>query len=184
MCSAVVAQFEHRLILSAIGQKLSKQDLEEMLFICEAFISESTVEDVPSATVLFRELEHRILVGPGQYDFLKTILNSIGRVDLANKLPQPNQKQKVMVDAIVKKASTTSKRSMLLVVSDALRKKDVQKLAFLSSSKYSDGISLIEGFEDKGLISTDNYDYLTGKLGEIGRYDLSRLLATKGRSHS
>ena len=178
MCSVVAVQLEHRLVLNSIGQSLGNQDLEEMLFICESFISESTAEDMVSPMALFRELEHRMLVGPGKYEFLKNMLSSIGRNDLASKLPLA--KKKVSVPVAVRKASTTNRRSLLLVISDELRRKDIKKLLYLCSCQSSDGLSLIEDLEHKGLISPDNLDYLAQKLGEIGRCDLCKLLATKG----
>jgi len=177
--SSVATQFEHRLILSRISQKLGRQDLEEMLFICEAFISESTAEETPSVMALFRELEHRILIGPGNYEFLKTILTNIGQIDLANKLPPAKTKSKPSAPAHAKKKAAVSERSMLLVVADSLRKKDIRKLAFLCSSQYCDGLSLIHELEEKRLISADNYGYLERNLDVIGRYDLCKLLSSK-----
>ncbi len=165
--------------LMNIAQSLGRQDLEELLFICEPFLSESTAEETPSAVALFRELEHRVLIAPGQYEFLKKILTSIGRVDLVNKLPPLKRKLSGLSSARLSKAANWTEKSLLLVISDGLRKRDVQRLAFLSSSKYSDGLSLMEDLEDKGLISEDNYDYLARQLGEIGRLDLCRIIATK-----
>jgi len=169
--SSVAMQFEHRLILSSLSQKLGRQDLEEMLFVCEAFIPESIAEETLSVTALFRELEHWSLIGPGNYEFLKTILATIGRIDLVNKLPQAE----TMLESSVLTVAA-SERSTLLVVADSLRKKDVTKLAFLCCSKYSDGLSLIKELEEKGLVSGDSYGYLEQKLGIIGRYDLRKLL--------
>lgn len=180
------AFFEHRLILSGIGQKLGKEDLDEVLFLCEAFISESTAEETHSATALFRELEHRTLLGPGKYGFLKTVLMAVGRVDLAHQLPQANSKRSPLLTWPSAKSEATpsplaaSKRSLLLVVAESLRKRDLQKLAFLCSRKFSDGMSLIEELEDEGLITGDSCDYLALKLVTIGRRDLSTLLNNHG----
>jgi len=156
MGTSVATQFEHRLILSSISQKLGRQELEELLFICEAFFPESIAEETPSVIALFRELEHRILIGPGNYKFLETILTNIGRIDLANKLPQAKTKPKSAVPACTKKTvATNDKRSVLLVVADSLRKNDIP----------------------------DNYSYLARKFSMIGRYDLSQLLSCKSSDY-
>ena len=180
MCtSSTIVQFEHRLTLSSIGQRLGRRDLEEMLFICEACIPESIAEEITSATALFRELEHRVLIGPGNYEFLRTVFTNIGRIDLANKLTQFKAKPKpIAVPVSSKKTAATSKRSVLQVVADSLRKKDLQKLSFLCYSKYSDGLSLIKDLEEKRLICQDDYGYLEQKLGVIGRHDLRKLLSS------
>ena len=172
-----LVKLRHRQTLNSISQRISLNDLEQMVFICEGILAESTTEEIQSAFSLFRELEHRTLLGPGQYDFLKEILFDVGRNDLATTLS--SQKENTAILSSVGKSlaySISKRKSILMQISNELRKEDIRKMAYLSSCKSDKGLSLMEELEHKGKISDNNYDYLAECLIEIGRQDLSQLL--------
>lgn len=174
-----LAKLKHRQALNTIAQRLSQYDLEQLVFICEGVLPESTTEKIHSAISLFRELEHRTLIGPGEYNFLKGIFISIGRNDIAstlNKLiiPPPVRKSGLYV-------SSFDHRSLLMKISSQLRKDDVQNMAYLCFCNANEGLSLIETLEHRGLISNDNYDFLAERLSDIGRHDLCQLLPISTR---
>lgn len=173
------AKIKHRQVLNTLSQRLSREDLEQMVYICEGVIPESTAEGINTGIYLFRELEHRTYLGPGSYEFLKELLINIGRNDLASTLPSTNN-EKMMTSSVCKPTvcSTSGRRLVLLNISSELRKEDVKKMAFLCSSNTKEGLSLMEHLESEGKISNDNYDYLADCLSEIGRQDLLQLLPT------
>lgn len=183
MCNIFMAteKLQHRVLLLKLTQKLTDCDLEELLFLCESVLSESTAESIKTATSLFRELEHRAYLAPNEYDFLKDCLLNIGRSDLAYMLPAKEEddlveslKELNVTDA---KGSTSvfGKKKMLLHVSNQLRRQDLEKMAFLCSCEVQEGFCLIQGLERNGSISDENYTYLSDMLTEIGRSDLVRL---------
>ena len=166
-------KLKYRQILNSISQRISHNDLEQMIFICEGVLTESTSEEIQSAFSLFRELEHRNFLRPGKYDFLKEILVDVGRNDLACTMPS-----NITLSSIGKSVlySSSTRRSILMQISNQLRKEDVRKMAYLCSCNSDQGLSLMEELEHKGKISDNNYDYLAERLIEIGRHDLSQLL--------
>ena len=87
-----LVKLRHRQTLNSISQRISLNDLEQMVFICEGILTESTTEEIQSAFSLLRELEHRTFLGPGKYDFLKEVLIDVGRNDLASTLSSPPKK--------------------------------------------------------------------------------------------
>ena len=169
---------KHRQALNAISQGISQTDLEHMVFICEGeVLPESTAEGIQSAIGLFRELEHRTFLGPGKYEFLKEVLVSVGRNDLASTLDSlTNSIMEAVSDDEDSVVHSSSSRSILIKISNQLRREDVRKMAYLCCCKSDRGISLMEELEHKRKISNNNYSYLAERLSDIGRYDLSQLL--------
>lgn len=155
-----------------------------MLFICEGVLTESTAEGILSVFSLFRELEHRTILGPGKYDFLKEVLVSVGRNDLASMLATITRKSMMPTGGKSIAHFCSNKKSILMHISTQLRKADVRKMAYLCCCKSERGLSLIEELEHKNKISDNNYDYLACRLSEIGRHDLAQFLLINARKET
>lgn len=173
---------QHRTLLLKIIHKLTTTDLEELVFICEDVLSESTAEEIQSATSLFRALEHRGKLSPQDYNYLRECLTNIGRDDLASLLPE-NQTNKSLIslsglslNEINGSTLKSAAKKTMLYISNQLRKRDLDKMAYLCECEAKGGIDLIQTLERNGKISDGNHDYLSGVLTEIGRNDLGRLL--------
>ena len=183
------AQMQQRSLLVKVSQCLSLCDLEELIFLCEPEISESVAEEIHSGISLFRTLEHRALLGPNNCDFLRWCLVNIGRQDLASMLPAD---QKDIADAFshlnmedkhTKCSATVLTKEKMLHISTRLTRKDLEKMSYLSSCEFRDGLSMIQELEKNGWIQDSNYTYLSELLTAIGRCDLGRIVADHYGEH-
>ena len=78
---------EYHSTLMELSQKLSKDDLNNLVYSCESILPLSTAEKITAGIHLFRELKHRGYLGPANYDYLRKQLVLVGRHDLASMLP-------------------------------------------------------------------------------------------------
>ncbi len=161
----------HYMLLMEISSELSRQDLRNLIFCCGDVISEAEAEKIESGVDLFKALKHQDRLKPDQYDFLKKLLKTVGRVDLAEKLPcllktvlsrVPSYKKSVFLSSKKKKvpslsikaenedevpvSGTSNSRVVLLQIAEHLSTEDTSKLAFL----FADKLSLNRGERMKG----------------------------------
>ena len=71
-----------------MSRLLSKEDVDEILYLSEDFIPQSEVGQISSGLDLMRSLERHNRVAPGKYNYLLACLKEIGRIDLANSLTE------------------------------------------------------------------------------------------------
>ena len=74
-------------LLTDLSQRLSKDDIGNLVFSCGHAIPRSVAEKITTGTHLFQELKQRGHLGPGNYDYLRKHLVLVGRHDLASMLP-------------------------------------------------------------------------------------------------
>ncbi|CAH3018058.1 unnamed protein product [Porites evermanni] len=75
-----------RLKLGTIASQIESHRLEHFKFLCKDSIPEGDMERISSPEALFIELEHRMLLGPNQVEFVRQCLIQVGRKDLASSL--------------------------------------------------------------------------------------------------
>lgn len=78
---------EYYSTLTELSQRLSKDDLNNLVYSCGSVLPLSTVENITTGIHLFQELKHRGHLGPENYDYLRKQLVVVGRHDLASILP-------------------------------------------------------------------------------------------------
>ena len=78
----------HRWKILSVSRLLSKEDVDELLYLSEDFIPQSEVGQISSGLDLMRSLERHNRVAPGKYNYLLACLKEIGRIDLANSLTE------------------------------------------------------------------------------------------------
>ena len=78
----------HRSKILTVSRLLSKEDVDEILYLSEDFIPQSEVKQISSGLDLMRSLEHHKRLAPGKYSYLLTCLKEIGRIDLARTLTE------------------------------------------------------------------------------------------------
>ena len=78
----------HRCKILAVSRLLSKEDVDEILYLSEDFIPQSEVKQIFSGLDLMRSLEHHKRLAPGKYSYLLACLKEIGRIDLARTLTE------------------------------------------------------------------------------------------------
>ena len=75
-----------RLKLGKIASQIESHRLERFKFLCKDLIPEGDMERISSPEALFIELEHRMLLGPNQVEFVRQCLIQVGRNDLSFEL--------------------------------------------------------------------------------------------------
>ena len=78
----------HRCKILTVSRLLSKEDVDEILYLSEDFIPQSEVEQISSGLHLMRSLERHKRLAPGKYSYLLACLKEIGRIDLAITLTE------------------------------------------------------------------------------------------------
>ena len=74
----------HRCKILTVSRLLSKEDVDEILYLSEDFIAQSEVKQISSGLDLMRSLEHHKRLASGKYKYLLACLKEIGRIDLAS----------------------------------------------------------------------------------------------------
>ena len=78
----------HRCKILTLSRLLSKEDVDEILYLSEDFIPQSEVGQISSGLDLMRSLERHNRVAPGKYSYLLACLKEIGRIDLVTTLTE------------------------------------------------------------------------------------------------
>ena len=78
----------HRCKILSVSRLLSKEDVDEILYLSEDFIPQSEVKQISSGLDLMRSLERHKRLAPGKYSYLLACLKEIGRIDLARTLTE------------------------------------------------------------------------------------------------
>ena len=78
----------HRCKTLSVSRLLSKEDVNEILYLSEDFIPQSEVGQISSGLDLMRSLERHNRVAPGKYSYLLACLKEIGRIDLVTTLTE------------------------------------------------------------------------------------------------
>ena len=73
----------HRCKTLTVSRLLSREDVDDILYLSEDFIPQSEVGQISSGVDLMRSLERHGRLAPGRYDYLLACLKEIGRLDLA-----------------------------------------------------------------------------------------------------
>ena len=78
----------HRCKILRLSQLLSREEVDQIIYLSEDFIPQSEVMQVASGVDLMRSLERHGRLAPGRYDYLLACLKEIGRLDLATNLTE------------------------------------------------------------------------------------------------
>ena len=193
---------EYYFILTELSQRLSKDDLNNILFSCGDILPLSTAEKITTGIHLFRELKQRGRLGPANYDYLRKQLVLIGRHDLASMLPDqfeilfgrstvrdkgyfgcfisPNAPLNVIDTSVLDYSQpSTESRVLLIHLSQQLNSEDAKKLAYLMYPTHNEisapkFAELLE--KEGGLHSYNVINRLSSCLNVVGRVDLAQQL--------
>ena len=196
---------EYYSILTELSQRLSKDDLDNLVFSCGNILPPSTAEKITIGIHLFRELKQRDHLGPANYDYLRKQLVLVGRHDLASILPDqfeilfgqstvrdneyfgcivsptaPDPVSNVVNVSSLKCSHTdTESRIFLVHLSQQLNSEDANALAFLMFPTQGQitALKVAELLErEGGLHSINVISRLSACLEAIGRVDLAQQL--------
>ena len=194
-------------ILTKLSQRLSKDDLDNLVFTCGSILPISTAEKITTGIHLFRELKQRGHLGPANYDYLRQHLVLVGRHDLASMLPgqfeilfgqssvqdkgyfgcfvsptAPDTLSSIINVSLLKYCGHTDTESRMFLVhlSQQLNLEDAKQLAFLMYPTHSQvtALQFVELLErEGGLHSINVFSRLSACLETVGRVDLAQQLS-------
>ena len=78
----------HRCKILTVSRLLSREDVNEILYLSEDFIPQPEVKQISSGLDLMRSLERHKRLAPGKYSYLLACFKEIGRIDLAKTLTE------------------------------------------------------------------------------------------------
>ena len=194
---------EYYSLLTELSQRISRDDLHNLVFSCECILPPSSAEKITTGIHLFRELKQRGYLGPANYDYLRKQLVLVGRHDLASMLPDqfeilfgqstvqdkgyfgcfisPTGPDSNPENVVLLKSfdPNTESRMLLMHLSQQLTFEDTKKLAFLMYPTHElvTALDFIECLErEGGLNSIELVTQLSSCLEVVGRIDLAQLL--------
>lgn len=185
-----------RRCLNSIANQLSRQNLEDMKFVCKDHVPVARMERVRSALDIFSALEERGKLSMQDTSFLVKVLVSIERSNLVSDLinaefatqdalitsrpplpqyqPFPRHNQQQNREFLF--------NEMLLKIAQNLSARDVEALTFtwadpllgMSSDRISTATQLFQLLQQRQIITQTNLVALYNELETIGRSDLCK----------
>ena len=193
---------EYYSLLLELSQRLSSDDLHNLVFSCESIVPPSSAEKITAGIHLFRELKNCGYLGPTNYDYLRKQLVLVGRHDLASMLPDQFEilfgrstiRDKGYFGCFISPTvpcstfenvtllnsfhPNTESRMLLMHLSQQLTSEDAKKLSFLMYPSHDSvtPLDFVESLEKEGgLNSSELVTRLSSCLEIVGRVDLAQL---------
>lgn len=178
-------QLNFRKLLFRLGERLSRQDLNHLIFLCKGtkLIRAARMERVTSVTELFQALSERGKLSPDDLSFLAQILTSIGKESLLYDFRVAGYNVPVAVQS--NDASYNFQDCLLKIALD-LSSPDLQRLMFVleasigqvSSDKIFSATHFFEMLLQRQAITSTDLRPLYDALLEIGRTDATSHIQT------
>lgn len=169
-------QLSFRKILFRLGEKLTSQDLDSLIFVCRGTLRASRLDRVRSGTELFQALSERGKLSADNLTYLSQILASVGKENLLGDLeaagfltsppPKSSDRDYMFQECLVK-------------IAQDLTSLDVEKACFVLGSslgnldpqKVFSATQLFQILQQRQFITINNLRLLYDALMEIGRKD-------------
>ena len=182
---------EFRRCLNRLSNQLSRQNLEDMKFVCKDHVPVARMERVCSSLDIFQALEERGKLSSTNTAFLAKVLISIERANLVSELvsaefappdypPQGNQAPPPPGRGGPSRELLFNE--MLLKIAQNLSARDVESLTFtlcdsllgMSADKVSSATQLFQLLQQRQIVTPTRLQALYNELENIGRSDLSK----------
>lgn len=164
--------------LYRLGEKLTRQDLENLTFLCRDVIPVARMERVRSATDLWQALSERGQLTKHDLSFLYTLMSSIDRVNLLDELHAHG-----FPLGSIKKNPEYLFLESLLKVSVSLTASEVKDLSYMlqasvqsNPDKMFSATQMFQVLIQRQLIGPGDVKVLTTGLEAIGRTDTLKYL--------
>ena len=194
---------EFRRCLNRLSNQLSRQNVEDMKFVCKDHVPVSRMERVMSSLDIFQALEERGKLSHTDTSFLVKVLVSIERSNLVSELvsagfakPDSLQRQQALpplqgglrtMQPPGDQGSSGHGREllfneMLLKIAQNLSARDVESLTFtlcdsvlgMNADRVSSATQLFQLLQQRQIVTPTNLQALFNELENIGRSDLSK----------
>ena len=182
-----------RRALNRIGNHLSRQNFEDLKFVCKDVVAVARMERVRCVLDLFQALEERGRLAVNDLEFLAQALETVGCARLLSELenegfqvPRPQVDSAlqpyVSGQALPKKSKEYLFTACLLQISQGLSSRDVETLSFtwsdsllgMSVDRVFSANQLLQVLQQRQIISPDDLKALYEELHIIGRSDLAQ----------
>lgn len=182
-----------RRALNRIGNHLSRQNFEDLKFVCKDVVAVARMERVRCVLDLFQALEERGRLAVNDLEFLAQALETVGCARLLSELENEGfQVPRPQVDstlqpyvpgqAMPKKSKEYLFTACLLQISQGLSSRDVETLSFtwsdsllgMSVDRVFSANQLLQVLQQRQIISPDDLKALYEELHMIGRSDLAQ----------
>ena len=168
-------QLTFRKLLFRLGEKLTSQDLDNLIFICRGTLRASRVDKLRSATDLFQALGERGKLSADNLGYLVQILTSIGKANLLDDW----RLEGFTVFTPSQLDREYAFQECLLKVAQDLTSVEVEKmtfvlgpnLGFLNSERIFSATQLFQILQQRQLVTASDLRLLYDALIEIGRKD-------------
>ena len=182
-----------RRALNRIGNHLSRQNFEDLKFVCKDVVAVARMERVRCVLDLFQALEERGRLAVNDLEFLAQALETVGCARLLSELenegfqvptPQVDSALQPYVprQAMPKKSKGYLFTECLLQISQGLSSRDVETLSFtwsdsllgMSVDRVFSAHQLLQVLQQRQIIAPDDLKALYEELHVIGRSDLAQ----------
>ena len=193
-------RMDFRRCLNRLSNQLSRQNLDDMKFVCKDHVPVARMERVRGALDLFQALEERGELSMNDTSFLVKVLVGIERSNLvadliaagfaprdAVQLNQPAPPPLHQLPPAPRAAAPQQQdrellfNEMLLKVAQNLGSRDVEALVFtmcdslgMSSDRISSATHLFQLLQQRGIVTQTNLRAIYSELETIGRSDLCK----------
>ena len=182
-----------RRALNRIGNHLSRQNFEDLKFVCKDVVSVARMERVRCVLDLFQALEERGRLAVDELEFLAQALETVGCARLLSELenegfsvPRPQVDSAIQAyvpgQAMPGKSKEYLFTEYLLQISQGLSSRDVETLSFtwsdsllgMSVDRVFSANQLLQVLQQRQIITPDDLKALYEELHIIGRSDLAQ----------
>ena len=166
--------FEYRLSLKQLADKLEERDLEAMKHFCTGLVPKVQLEKITHVLELFIALEDYGKLSKNDMSILEEILPEKKHF-LHPFYTQTDSRQTAVQHQTINKVYKETLRKIGI----ELRSKEIKALIALQDERNSTtesittGSQLLQNWEELGLLSQENTEFLRRCLSEIGRSDLA-----------
>ena len=190
-------RMDFRRCLNGLANQLSRQNLDDMKFVCKDHVPVARMERVRNPLDIFQALEERGKLAMQDTSFLVQVLVSIERSNLVSDLInagfarhdalQTNQAPPIQRVSPGNQQQFQSNREflfneMLLKIAQNLNVRDVESLTYtwadsllgMSSDRISSATQLFQLLQQRQIVTQTNLQALYNELEMIGRSDLSK----------
>ena len=193
---------EFRRCLNRLSNQLSRQNLDDMKFVCKDHVPVARMERVRSSLDIFQALEERGKLSPTNTTFLVKVLVSIERSNLVSELilagfalpdaPQGTQAPPPLQGGVRTQPLRPPPgqgpsrellfNEMLLKIAQNLSGRDVEALTFtlcdsllgMSADRVSSATQLFQLLQQRQIVTPTNLQALYNELENVGRSDLCK----------
>ena len=174
-----MADFQFRTLLYRLGEKLTRQDLDNLLFLCRDIIPVARMERVRTATDLWQALSEKGQLSRHDLSFLATLMDSIDRLNVLDDFFAQG-----FAVGSPKKTPNYLFLESLLKVGQNLTASEVKDLSYMlqgsvlvNPDKVFSATQMFQMLLQRQVISPANVRPLTAALQSIGRSDATKHLA-------